>query len=100
MINYSVCVCELLSVLSVTHSYSEHGDMKDADGRNYDDGSWYKAMMVTGVRLASWNQILDPWIYILLRRSVLYRLISIITRTPREDLRETSTFLRRATPSC
>lgn len=32
-----------------------------------------------GVRLASWNQILDPWVYILLRRAVL-RKIYIITK--------------------
>lgn len=25
------------------------------------------------LRLASWNQILDPWVYILLRRTVLFR---------------------------
>ena len=38
----------------------------------------YETLMVTGVRLASWNQILDPWVYILLRRAVL-RKICVIT---------------------
>ncbi|XP_063785927.1 prostaglandin E2 receptor EP1 subtype [Pseudophryne corroboree] len=35
------------------------------------------------VRLASCNQILDPWVYILLRRAVLRRLCSIIVRVAR-----------------
>ncbi|XP_018424908.1 PREDICTED: prostaglandin E2 receptor EP1 subtype [Nanorana parkeri] len=35
------------------------------------------------VRLASCNQILDPWVYILLRRSVLHRLCSIFVRVAR-----------------
>uniref|UniRef100_A0A4W4FCX4 Thromboxane A2 receptor n=1 Tax=Electrophorus electricus TaxID=8005 RepID=A0A4W4FCX4_ELEEL len=39
----------------------------------------YRTLMVTGVRLASWNQILDPWVYILLRRAVL-RKIYLITK--------------------
>ncbi|XP_068128348.1 prostaglandin E2 receptor EP1 subtype-like [Hyperolius riggenbachi] len=35
------------------------------------------------VRLASCNQILDPWVYILLRRAVLRRLGSIVVRVAR-----------------
>ncbi|KAM4747319.1 prostaglandin E2 receptor EP1 subtype [Rhinophrynus dorsalis] len=35
------------------------------------------------VRLASYNQILDPWVYILLRRSVLHRLCTIFVRAAR-----------------
>ncbi|KAE8619639.1 hypothetical protein XENTR_v10009880 [Xenopus tropicalis] len=35
------------------------------------------------VRLASLNQILDPWVYILLRRSVLFRLYTIFVRATR-----------------
>ncbi|KYO27188.1 prostaglandin E2 receptor EP1 subtype isoform X2 [Alligator mississippiensis] len=31
-------------------------------------------LLFLGVRLASWNQILDPWVYILLRRAVLRKL--------------------------
>uniref|UniRef100_A0A668AJQ6 Thromboxane A2 receptor n=1 Tax=Myripristis murdjan TaxID=586833 RepID=A0A668AJQ6_9TELE len=34
-------------------------------------------LMVTGVRLASWNQILDPWVYILLRRAILKKIYRI-----------------------
>ena len=30
------------------------------------------------VRLASWNQILDPWVYILLRRAVLHQLLRLL----------------------
>lgn len=29
--------------------------------------------ILLGLRMASWNQILDPWVYILLRRAVLFR---------------------------
>ncbi|KAM9394482.1 prostaglandin E receptor 1c (subtype EP1) isoform 2-T2 [Pholidichthys leucotaenia] len=29
--------------------------------------------ILLGLRMASWNQILDPWVYILLRRTVLFR---------------------------
>ncbi|XP_030052986.1 prostaglandin E2 receptor EP1 subtype [Microcaecilia unicolor] len=39
-------------------------------------------LMFLGVRLASWNQILDPWVYILLRRAVLRKLYQIIMRRP------------------
>lgn len=34
--------------------------------------------MTTGVRLATWNQILDPWVYILLRRAVLHKIYLIV----------------------
>jgi len=44
---------------------------RDAVG---EDVSTYKTLMVLGVRLASWNQILDPWVYILLRRTVLRKI--------------------------
>ena len=30
------------------------------------------------VRLASWNQILDPWVYILLRQAVLRQLLRLL----------------------
>lgn len=42
-----------------------------------DELSKYKTLMVMGVRLASWNQILDPWVYILLRRTVLRKIYLI-----------------------
>nr|KAF6272872.1 prostaglandin E receptor 1 [Myotis myotis] len=34
------------------------------------------------VRLASWNQILDPWVYILLRQAVLRQLLRLLPRRP------------------
>lgn len=30
-------------------------------------------IILLGLRMASWNQILDPWVYILLRKAVLFR---------------------------
>lgn len=36
--------------------------------------------ILLGLRMASWNQILDPWVYILLRRTVLLRLCSAFHR--------------------
>lgn len=44
------------------------------------DRSTYETLMVLGVRLASWNQILDPWVYILLRRAVLKKIYLITKR--------------------
>ncbi|MGH0152979.1 UNVERIFIED_CONTAM: hypothetical protein FKN15_059542 [Acipenser sinensis] len=35
--------------------------------------------MLLAVRMATWNQILDPWVYILLRKAVLKKLF-IVTR--------------------
>ncbi|XP_067845747.1 prostaglandin F2-alpha receptor [Heptranchias perlo] len=33
--------------------------------------------LLLGVRMAAWNQILDPWVYILLRKAVLKRICKI-----------------------
>ncbi len=35
-------------------------------------------LLLFALRLASWNQILDPWVYILLRRAVLRRLLQLL----------------------
>lgn len=35
------------------------------------------------VRLATWNQILDPWVYILFRRAVIQRLYPRLSARPR-----------------
>lgn len=43
-----------------------------------DDLFSYQKMMTTGIRLATWNQILDPWVYILLRRTVLRKIYLIV----------------------
>lgn len=32
--------------------------------------------------MAAWNQILDPWVYILLRKSVLFRICVSTKRNP------------------
>ncbi|XP_054831691.1 prostaglandin E2 receptor EP1 subtype-like [Eublepharis macularius] len=40
----------------------------------------YEQLLFLGVRLASWNQILDPWVYILLRRAVLRKLLALFLR--------------------
>ncbi|XP_039628394.1 prostaglandin E2 receptor EP1 subtype-like [Polypterus senegalus] len=62
------CVCWspflVFIVLSVSRSF--HGSEHDVQH--------YQYLLFLGVRLASWNQILDPWVYILLRRAVLRRL--------------------------
>ncbi|XP_061702322.1 prostaglandin E2 receptor EP1 subtype-like [Syngnathoides biaculeatus] len=44
------------------------------------DRDTYRALMVTGVRMATCNQILDPWVYILLRRAILKKIYSITKR--------------------
>uniref|UniRef100_A0A667ZWA1 Thromboxane A2 receptor n=1 Tax=Myripristis murdjan TaxID=586833 RepID=A0A667ZWA1_9TELE len=64
MVTSCICWSPLLifGLMSVIRSY------RDSIG---DDLSSYKTLMVMGVRLASWNQILDPWVYILLRRTIL-----------------------------
>ncbi|XP_053232283.1 prostaglandin E2 receptor EP1 subtype [Podarcis raffonei] len=65
------CICWspllVFVILSVTNS---HGDLN------------YKELLFLGVRLASWNQILDPWVYILLRRAVLRKLLALVIRRP------------------
>ncbi|GAA6081396.1 prostaglandin E receptor 1c (subtype EP1) [Tachysurus ichikawai] len=38
----------------------------------------YEWLMLLGLRMASWNQILDPWVYILLRRAVLRRVCGLL----------------------
>ncbi|KAI4878165.1 hypothetical protein NFI96_033576 [Prochilodus magdalenae] len=72
MVTSCICWSPLLvfGLMSVTHSY---------EGSIGDDLATYRTLMITGVRLASWNQILDPWVYILLRRAVL-RKIYLITK--------------------
>uniref|UniRef100_A0A8C3T3N6 Thromboxane A2 receptor n=1 Tax=Chelydra serpentina TaxID=8475 RepID=A0A8C3T3N6_CHESE len=42
----------------------------------------YQRLLFLGVRLAAWNQILDPWVYILLRRAVLRKLCGLLCRQP------------------
>ncbi|XP_039205123.1 prostaglandin E2 receptor EP1 subtype isoform X1 [Crotalus tigris] len=70
------CICWspllVIVILSVSNSHK---------ALNYDQ------LLFLGVRLASWNQILDPWVYILLRRAVLRKLLALLLRRP--DLKTT-----------
>ncbi|XP_057698375.1 prostaglandin F2-alpha receptor-like isoform X2 [Corythoichthys intestinalis] len=65
-----ICWCPLLifGPMSAIHSYN---------GPIEEDLPNYKMLLVMGVRLATWNQILDPWVYILLRRTVLRKIYLI-----------------------
>ncbi|XP_029359934.1 prostaglandin E receptor 1a (subtype EP1) [Echeneis naucrates] len=70
MVTSCICWSPLLifGLMSVIRSYT---------GSIGEDIYNYKTLMVTGVRLATWNQILDPWVYILLRRTVLRKIYLI-----------------------
>lgn len=57
--------------MSATRSYS---------GTLSSDRDTYRGLMVTGVRMATCNQILDPWVYILLRRAILRKIYRITKR--------------------
>ncbi|XP_037102310.1 prostaglandin E2 receptor EP1 subtype-like isoform X1 [Syngnathus acus] len=65
-----ICWCPLLifGLMSAIQSYT---------GSLGEEVSTYKMLLVIGVRLATWNQILDPWVYILLRRTVLRKIYLI-----------------------
>ncbi|XP_065149774.1 prostaglandin E receptor 1a (subtype EP1) [Paramisgurnus dabryanus] len=73
MVTSCICWSPLLIVglITVTHSY---------EGSIGDDLPTYKTLMIMGVRIASWNQILDPWVYILLRRAILRKIYYITKR--------------------
>ncbi|KAF7661379.1 hypothetical protein LDENG_00262670 [Lucifuga dentata] len=73
MVSSCICWSPLLvfGLMSVTQSYS--GSMsKDSDA--------YRKLMMMGVRMATCNQILDPWVYILLRRAILKKIYHITKR--------------------
>ncbi|CAL8357092.1 unnamed protein product [Boreogadus saida] len=71
MVTSCICWSPLLifALMTVIRSYRGAGGA---------DLATYRTLMVVGVRLASWNQILDPWVYILLRRTVLRRLYYLL----------------------
>ncbi|XP_061081086.1 prostaglandin E receptor 1b (subtype EP1) [Conger conger] len=73
MVTSCICWSPLLSFGLMSVIQSHNGTLGEDQQRTYAE------LMMTGVRLASWNQILDPWVYILLRRAVL-RKIYIITK--------------------
>ncbi|XP_041672649.1 prostaglandin E2 receptor EP1 subtype-like [Cheilinus undulatus] len=70
MVTSCICWSPLLvfGLMSATRSYS---------GSLGSDIDTYRRMMVTGVRMATCNQILDPWVYILLRRAILRKIYRI-----------------------
>lgn len=66
------CVCWspfLIHILVIQFNQSHGASSVKKDG-----------FILLGLRMASWNQILDPWVYILLRRTVLLRLCSAFHR--------------------
>ncbi|XP_069089280.1 prostaglandin E2 receptor EP1 subtype-like [Pleurodeles waltl] len=70
----SICWSPVLVFVMMSVNYVCSGRMDQME-RN----QW---LMLIGVRLASWNQILDPWVYILLRRAVLRKVYSMVVRRP------------------
>ncbi|XP_029945453.1 prostaglandin E2 receptor EP1 subtype-like [Salarias fasciatus] len=73
MVTSCICWSPLLvfGLMSVTRSYSDLA---------FGDRDTYRSLMVTGVRMATCNQILDPWVYILLRRAILRKIYRITKR--------------------
>ncbi|KAM6965881.1 prostaglandin E2 receptor EP1 subtype-like [Tautogolabrus adspersus] len=73
MVTSCICWCPLLifGLMSAIRSYS---------GSLGSDIATYRNLMVTGVRMATCNQILDPWVYILLRRAILRKIYRITKR--------------------
>ncbi|KAM4531634.1 prostaglandin E2 receptor EP1 subtype-like [Odontesthes bonariensis] len=70
MVTSCICWSPLLvfGLISATRSYTDP---------LHSDKTTYSELMVTGVRMATWNQILDPWVYILLRRAILRKIYRI-----------------------
>ncbi|XP_070837531.1 prostaglandin E2 receptor EP1 subtype-like [Chaetodon trifascialis] len=70
MVTSCICWSPLLvfGLMSASRSYS---------GTLSSDRNTYRGLMVTGVRMATCNQILDPWVYILLRRAILRKIYRI-----------------------
>lgn len=73
MVTSCICWSPLLifGLMSATRSYRKTLG---------DDIGTYRSLMVTGVRMATCNQILDPWVYILLRRAILRKIYRITKR--------------------
>lgn len=72
MVTSCICWSPLLifSLMSAGHSYVESHLKEEVT-------CTYRKLMMTGVRMATWNQILDPWVYILLRRAILRKIYRI-----------------------
>ncbi|XP_067426960.1 prostaglandin E receptor 1c (subtype EP1) [Thunnus thynnus] len=63
------CVCWSPFLVSTTISVLLMQFIQSPGGQTSET---YQVILL-GLRMASWNQILDPWVYILLRRAALYR---------------------------
>ncbi|KAM4583834.1 prostaglandin E2 receptor EP1 subtype-like [Odontesthes bonariensis] len=70
MVTSCICWCPLLIFGLMSGILSNTKTIKD-------NLPYYENLLVLGVRLATWNQILDPWVYILLRRTVLRKIYLI-----------------------
>ncbi|TTL72948.1 Long-chain fatty acid transport protein 1 [Bagarius yarrelli] len=65
----SVCWSPFLIYVFISVRQFYSGNRSSPDGQ-------YEQLLLLGLRrMASWNQILDPWVYILLRRAVLRRVM-------------------------
>ncbi|XP_068193008.1 prostaglandin E2 receptor EP1 subtype-like [Antennarius striatus] len=73
MVTSCICWSPLLvfGLMSATRSYN---------GSLSNERDTYRNLMVTGVRMATCNQILDPWVYILLRRAILRKIYRVTKR--------------------
>ncbi|RXN32007.1 prostaglandin F2-alpha receptor isoform X2 [Labeo rohita] len=64
--------------LLLQRSYQITGIIFSLQDHSEDQTSYTHMLLV--VRMATWNQILDPWVYILLRKAVLRRLFQVAIR--------------------
>ncbi|KAM9346332.1 prostaglandin E receptor 1c (subtype EP1) [Symphorus nematophorus] len=74
VITVGSCVCWspfLIRILVIQTNQSLRASANEKDG-----------LILLGLRMASWNQILDPWVYILLRRAVLFKVCSTFYARP------------------
>lgn len=67
--NSSICICSYY----LSPSHQVHVTIVSARAKN--ESASFSLLMV--VRMATWNQILDPWVYILLRRAVMKKIFML-----------------------
>ncbi|KAG7505551.1 prostaglandin E2 receptor EP1 subtype-like [Solea senegalensis] len=53
---------------------------------------WQDGFTLQSLRMASWNQILDPWVYILLRRAVFFNCSKLFNPTTKAGKNEAHAF--------
>ncbi|XP_050978262.1 prostaglandin F2-alpha receptor [Labeo rohita] len=80
--HHSEMVCQLLAIMLVScvcwGPILITGIIFSLQDHSEDQTSYTHMLLV--VRMATWNQILDPWVYILLRKAVLRRLFQVAIR--------------------